>query len=203
MIFVAPFLNKGYLVYGDDLQYQLSRVKEISGWVKDGLFNFPGISTYSFYSLGYGVNLFYPWLTLVPFSIFGLLVKNPVSAIYFGIYFYTFLTVIIAYGCMKRFSRSWLSSAVFSILYTFSIYRTIDGITRFALAEFIALTFLPLILLGSYEVLFGEKRYWVMVTVGLSLIVYTHVLSAFMVCVYLVIFWLISLFFIKEKSREV
>lgn len=202
MIFVAPFLNKGYLVYGDDLQYQLSRVKEISGWFKDGLFNFPGISTYSFYSLGYGVNLFYPWLTLVPFSIFGLLVKNPVNAIYFGFYFYTFLTVIIAYSCMKRFSRSWLSSAVFSILYTFSIYRTIDGITRFALAEFIALTFLPLILLGSYEVLFGEKRYWVMVTIGLSLIVYTHVLSAFMVCVYLVVFWLISLFFIKEKIQR-
>lgn len=202
MIFIAPFLDKGYLVYGDDLHYHLSRIKEISGWLKDGVFNFPGISTRSFYSLGYGVNIFYPWLTLLPFSILGLLLKNPTNAIYVGFYFYTFVTVLIAYGCMKKFSRSWVSSTAFSILYTFSIYRTIDGITRFALAEFIALTFFPLLLLGIYEVLFGKKRYWPLVTIGFSLIVYTHVLSAFLACIYLIVFWGVSLFFIEERVKR-
>lgn len=202
LIFVLPFLVKGNLVYGDDLEYQLSRIKEITGWLKDGVFNFPGISTRSFYSLGYGVNIFYPWATLLPFSVFGLWINNPVIAIYLGFYVYTFGTVLIAYYCMKRFSRSWVASIAFSILYTFSTYRSIDGFTRFALAEFIALTFLPLIMLGSYEVLFGQKRYWVIVTIGFSLIVYTHVLTAFLACLYLFIFWGISLFFINERVKR-
>lgn len=201
-VFIAPFLSKGYLVYGDDLHYQLSRIKEIAGWFQNGQFNFPGISTNSFYLIGYGVNIFYPWLTLSLFSMVSLLVKNPVTAVYVGFYLYTFITALIAYWCMKRFSQSQVASAAFSMFYTFSIYRTIDGFTRFALAEFIALTFLPLILLGSYEVLYGNKKYWVAVTIGFSLIVYTHVLSAFLACLYLFIFWGISLFFIKERVKR-
>ncbi|WP_086312457.1 hypothetical protein A5821_000151 [Enterococcus sp. 7F3_DIV0205] len=201
-LFIMPFVSRGYLVYGDDLHYQLSRIKEITGWLQDGSMNFPGISTRSFYLIGYGVNLFYPWLTLTLFSSVSLLIKNPVIAIYIGFYLYTFFTALIAYCCMKRFSHSWVSSAAFSVLYTFSIYRTIDGFTRFALAEFIALTFLPLVLLGSYEVLFGDKRYWVFVTIGFSLIVYTHVLSAFLACLYLFLFWGSSLFFMKERVKR-
>ncbi|MFD1901536.1 hypothetical protein GQR36_18740 [Enterococcus termitis] len=195
-------LVKGKLVFGDDLTYQLSRIIELTAWLKNGMQDFPGISVESFYQIGYGVNIFYPWMTLLLFSSVGLFTENLVVSVYIGFYLYTFITLLISYYCMKQFSNSWLAAAAFSILYTFSIYRTIDAYTRFALAEFIALTFIPLVLLGSYEVLFGKTRYWILVTIGFSLIVCTHVLSAFLICIYLVLFWGISLYFLENRVKR-
>ncbi|WP_265459246.1 hypothetical protein [Enterococcus sp. HY326] len=202
LLFVMPLLIKGDLVYGDDLVYHLSRIKELVGWLMDGEFNFPGISTRSFYLIGYGVNLFYPWITLVPFAFLSQLFENAAFAISLGFFFYTFLTAWIAYWCMKRFSQSWVASVSFTLFYVFATYRTIDGLTRFALPEFIALTFLPLLVWSTYEVLFKEVRSWIWVTISFALIVCTHVLSAFLISLYLVLFWVGSLYFIREKVKR-
>ena len=43
-------------------------------------------------------------------------------------------------------------SLLFSIIYTFSAYRVIDIFHRASLGEAVALTFLPLILMGCYEI---------------------------------------------------
>ncbi|ROV60289.1 hypothetical protein EGO58_10850 [Limosilactobacillus reuteri] len=47
-----------------------------------------------------------------------------------------------------------------AILYTFGTYRIIDIWTRFALGEFIALSFLPLVIYGIYSITFGNYKDW-------------------------------------------
>jgi len=64
-----------------------------------------------------------------------------------------------------------------SVLYTFSIYRISDVYTRFALGEMTAMVFLPLFLLGLWEVTLGDKRRWKTLALSASAVFMSHMLS--------------------------
>lgn len=118
---------------------------------------------------GSQINLFSPWLTLLPGW---LLVKLNVFW-GFGIYFtaITFLTFVSAYFYMNKFSRDTFEALLFSLIYTFSFNRFNLVFHEQRLENYIALIFLPMIYYGAY--LFFKNKTWQTLTWGLVLIVWT------------------------------
>ena len=76
----------------------------------------------------------------------------------------------------------------------------IDIFARFALGEFIALTFIPLCFYGLYAIIIGNEKDWTFLAAGVSLILLTHILSTIIVFVFLIAFLLIFLLFWKIED---
>ncbi len=84
---------------------------------------------------------------------------------------------LLAYYAVKNICKSEKTGMIASFLYTFSTYRLIDVYQRGALGESLAMTFLPLILWGIYEILWGDRRRWYLLALGVTAVLQSHVLS--------------------------
>lgn len=199
-IVMYGFYKRSFIWAGDDVYYQFQRIMGLPANYKDGIL-YSNISPFNFGTFGYGVNIFYPWLTLIPFNIAFLIFGSWISAYYKTMLFYFFASLIISHYSMKRFSGSTRMAIFFAIVYNFSTYRLIEMYTRMALAEYLATIFLPLCFLGFYELFFGDGKQWQPLAIGMSLIILSHILSVFL-C--LIMFGLIMiLFMFKLKFSKV
>ncbi|KRN27225.1 hypothetical protein IV38_GL000717 [Lactobacillus selangorensis] len=202
LLILWPIWSKGSLFTGDDLPYHLERIKELTTYLKQGGWSFPAISANSFMRVGYGVNFFYPWVTLLPFAWLAAHVADPTTALFLGMLFYLTIGSLLAYYAMHLFSSSRVMSFAFMVFYSFASYRLIDLFPRFALGEFFGLTFLPLVLIGLYEILYRNTRYWPLFTAGLALLLLSHVLSAFIAFVFIGLTWAVSIWFVNHKQQR-
>ncbi|HAR1077535.1 TPA: YfhO family protein, partial [Enterococcus faecium] len=114
-------------------------------------------------------------------------------------FFITFLTMVVSYFSMKQIKNNRYISLLFSIIYTFSAYRAIDIFHRASLGEAVALTFLPLILMGCYEIYIRDYQKWYWLSIGMTLVVYTHLLSVAMVSVFIGGTLFLSFYFWDQK----
>jgi len=195
-------IRRNFVWGGDDVYYHLQRIQGLAYSFKHGDF-MPGISTNYFGQIGYGINIFYPWITLVPFSLITMMVKNPINAYYIAIGAAFFVSFLISHYSMKEFSGSTKAAVAFSVIYNFSLYRLIDLMTRSAVAEYIATIFLPLCFLGFYEVFFGDERKWKSLAIGMSMIIMSHVLSTFICVVVLVITLLALIYKVSNYKKRI
>ena len=75
ILFILPLFKWHYLPFGDDMDFNVDRVLELKYNFLH--FNFyPQLSTYTFRSLAYPLNVFYPWYTLIPFAFFEMIIPN-------------------------------------------------------------------------------------------------------------------------------
>lgn len=194
--------KNGSIWFGDDVYYQFQRIQGISKSLQEGLY--PSISTINFGKIGYAVNIFYPWATLLPFAVVSLFVHDPISAYYMALFFYFLMSLLISHYSMYQFSHSHLQAILFTLIYNFSTYRLIDLLSRAALAEYIASIFLPLCFLGFYETFFRDSSKWYLFAIGFSAIILTHVLTTFMTLLIFIAFLVLNLWKIKPiKERAV
>lgn len=184
-------IRADFVWYGDDTYYHFLRIIGLSDNFKHGLLQ-SGVSTSFFGKIGYGQYIFYPWITLIPFSFFKLLTASWIQAYYLGLMFYFFVSFLISHYVMKKFSNSTFQAVIFAVVYNFSTYRLIDFFSRAAIGEYLATIFLPLCFLGFYELFFGDNKNWKILAIGMSLIIFSHILTTFM-C--LLIFVLILIIF--------
>lgn len=186
LIFIYPLAKTNAVYFSDDMFFHLQRIKEIAENAKSGNY-FVGIYTHTFGKIGYPLNLFYPWVTVLPFSLFSILCSNQAMAVYLGVAFYTFLTLNFTYLTVKKYSQNGVQAYFTACLYTFSSYRIIDAFTRFALGEYIALTFLPLCIYGLYAIAKGNYRDWPYLAFGFSFVLLSHLLSVVLISILLVV----------------
>lgn len=175
---------------GTDLMFHANRFYALSEAIDFESYPFY-INFHTLGGYGYATNLFYPDIMLLPFA---LLIKplGLASAYKLLIFTYTLLCGLLSYTCIRKVTKDNLVSFIFALLYTFALYRIIDFSYRGALSEFIAFTFIPIVFLGLYEIIYGDyKKKWYIITIGFTCLIYTHLLSAFliflMVCIGLII----------------
>lgn len=188
-----------FVWYGDDTYYHFIRIMGLSDNFKQGMLQ-SGVTTNFFGKIGYGVNIFYPWITLIPFTFFEMLTNSWIQAYYLGLMFYFFISFLISHYAMKQFSGNTFQAIIFAVIYGFSTYRLIDFFSRAALAEYISTVFLPLCFLGFYNLFFGDGKNWKPLAIGMSMIILSHILTTFM-CVLLFIVILI-IFYAKVKLNK-
>lgn len=193
VLYVWSFAHLKIIFGSGDMAFQAHRIEELYQDVIRGVY-IPRISSYTFNQVGSGVNFFYPWIFLYPFVIFRIITHNPITAFYLGIILETFVTFCIAYYSMHKYSGSRARSLIFSFIYTLANYRLYLVFGQNVLAESIGYTFIPLVLLGFYETFFDKMSNWPILAVGMTMLIYSHMLTTALTAIFLlivlVIFWM-------------
>lgn len=197
LVFIFPFLFSKGSLYGDDLHFHMDRMLGLSN-IFDSPINFK-----TFYNSGQGINFFYPFLIYYPFYI----IFSFVHSIWFSWYIYlfiiTFITLSISFYSATSVSDSKIAGYLFAIIYTFSTYRSYNILIRFATGEILAMAFLPLIFAGAYQVFKGDYKKWPMLSIGMTLLVYSHLLSVFIATLLLTFYFFIFLIYADERKKRI
>ena len=149
---------------------------------------FPVINMSFMDGFGYISNIFYSDFLIYPVAFMKLIGYSTAQAIARYYFILNFLTFIVAFLCFYKVQRKYWNSLVFSFVYTLSSYRLHDLLFRHDLGEVGAFLFLPIAVLGIYEIFYGErKRNWLFLTFGMTGIIYSHALSPVLVAILIVI----------------
>lgn len=185
-LLVSVPLFSDFLLEGDDLKFHLARLEGLYQGLRSGTFPVR-INPQQTELFGNVTATMYPQLFLYPAVIprfidvsVMLCYKLLLVCMNIGAAVFTF------YG-VKRICNSVKMAYIASVLYTFSLYRLIDVYYRAALGEALAMTFFPLILWGIWEILWGEKKRWHILTIGMTCVLQSHVLSVEIAVLFLVL----------------
>lgn len=181
-----------------DWTFHAARVEEIYLNLKSGSF-LTFIAARTFHNTGAASFLFYPYIFFYPWA-FLRFILSPVNAFYAWYALVTFATAAISFFSMKAYSQKSLASFIFSLVYTFAPYRLYLGGAVFG--EYLAVTFLPLLFLGIYEVLWGDKKKWYLLAIGGALVAYAHILSVFLSLEFAAILFVIKLITSRGISKD-
>ncbi|MFV0536621.1 MAG: hypothetical protein ACK5M3_04520 [Dysgonomonas sp.] len=185
---------------GYDFYFHYRRLDVLIDAIRQG--TFPNYIDYSnVEGYGYFTKGFYCDIILIPFALIGLF-TNTYIAYDVMIFTMTILCGIFTYHAIRVIYKSSYVALLTSILYTFAIYRLYDVYQRAALGETLSFTFLPLIFLGLYHIIKGDYKKWYILTVGYSLLIFTHVISS--VLMFLTLLIMLVVYYkpiLKEPKR--
>lgn len=167
---------------GADMQFHVNRIQELAYQIRSG--NFSLISVNTFNSVGSGVQYFYPNLTLIPAVIINLIIKNSVDAYYFSLLIYGVITYFVSYYSFSKIINDKLLAILGTVIFSLSYYRVFSIVGVSAFGEFIAIAWIPLIILGYYRVITEKK--WKTLWIAMVLMGYTHLLSLVIATVLLI-----------------
>jgi len=197
-------LGADYVMQGHDIRFHLMRIEGLREGLLSGQFPVR-IQPYWLDGYGYATSVFYGDLFLyVPalLRIAGFTVQGAYNAFLF---FVNAATCLLAYWSFKKIFRDENAGLLGSALYTLSAYRLTDLYVRSAAGEFCAMMFLPVLLAGMYELLFGDtnssgyRKAWVAPALAIAGIGYSHVISCVTAGTFLVLGLIL---FCKRVFRE-
>ena len=198
IVMISPSIQTHRIVALSDWLFHASRVEEIFKNIQHGEW-FTFIATSTFQKTGVGSFLFYPTVFLYPWALLRLYF-DPISSFYIWYGLLTFFAYLISYCCMVSFSKNRIRSLIFAFVYVLAPYRLYLG--NFVFGEFIAATFIPIVFLGFYELVRRDEKRWYIFSIGMSLMIYSHVLSVIMTTEVLIVCFLVSLFIEKSFSTK-
>lgn len=203
LLYVIPIavFNKG--LNGADLSFHLNRLLGM-----EGIYASP-INFKAFYGIGLGVNYFYPFLTYYPFFVLYRLSHSVFLGYYIYQYLLTIITFLIAYYSVSNImvienkeNKKDFAGLLFATLYTFSLYRLDNIVIRFATGEFIAYAFIPLVFCGLFVILKGDYRKWYVLTIGMTLVAYSHLISLLLTALLVGLIFIITFLFVSSKKER-
>ncbi|CAJ1202095.1 hypothetical protein CPEBRM1_ABPJDJAI_02343 [Companilactobacillus paralimentarius] len=147
---------------------------------------FPFINMSFMDGFGYIVNIFYSDFLLYPAAFLRLMGYSSAQAIVGLNILLTFLTMGVSFLCFFKIKKEYWNSLVFSFVYTLSTYRMYDVLYRHDLGEVGAFIFLPIALLGIYEIFYGEHKNWLYLTFGMIGIIYSHAITPILMAIVIV-----------------
>lgn len=185
---------------GHDYYFNIGRLETLMQALRNGTYpiyiDYDALEGYGYFTKG-----FYPDLIILPFAVLAMLIGT-IAAYNTLIFTMTFLCGLFMYKAVKVVFNDNFVASVSAILYTFSAYHLFDWYNRAALGESISFTFLPLVFLGLYHIIVGDYKKWYLLTIGYSLLIYTHLLSSFLTFLTLVLLLIISYKpLLKEPKR--
>ena len=175
------------LAQGHDLGFHLLRISNIAEGLKNKTFPVKIQSSW-INGAGYSTGVCYGDILLYPSGIMKAL-GFPLRWVYkiyvFGI---NILTAIIAWFSFYRISHSKKAGLICSACYTLSMWHLVDLYTRAAVGEYSAMAFFPLVCLGLYLWIKQQKHAVIVLTIGISGIIETHILSTLIVGEFVILF---------------
>lgn len=198
-LFSVQYLSRTTLPIGHDTFFHLSRIEGLATSIKHHDY-LPSIYPLKNNGFGYISPMFYADVLLYPFAIVYLWGVSIVSSYKLVIYVWTFLACLSMMYCVYRLSRKSVKASILAgILYTFNNYHVSDVFVRGALGEVQALIFLPLLLLGLYEIYEEENKRPLTYLFALIGLVLSHNLTFLSAVVFVVI---VSLCYVKKFIKK-
>ncbi len=188
-ILMLPYIFKDFLGIEHDTFFHVSRIEQLSKAIQHGNF-IPAVYPSENNNYGYASPLFYSdFFLILPalLHLCGFSLAFCYKCIVFIASFISIFTMIIFTSHItKKRSITWISGCA----YLFSNYRITDIYVRGALGEIFAFSFLPLMLLGLYQIIEEEKYSFFPLTLSLTCLALSHNLTflfASVLCAILVI----------------
>ncbi len=183
-----------FITTGHDLEFHVGRLEALAQGLMAG--EFP-VYLGSTEMAGFGTlsATMYPQLFLYPIAALRLVNISLMTCYRILIVGINIISAFTAYYSAKRIFKSYKLAFWTSLLYVFSIYRLANVYLRAAIGESLAMAFLPLVIWGMYEVLWGDEKKWYILALGVGSVLQSHVLSSEMCAVFLVLevlVWLIG-----------
>lgn len=187
-----------FLEMGNDGRFHVMRMQGLYEAIKHGNF-FPIVNMSFLGGFGYISNIFYSNLWLYPVAFLRLLGMTTVQAFISFYVLLNFVTFVISFESYYVVSRRFDKSLIFSFVYTLSTYRIFDMVRRFDIGEVLTLTFLPIVILGVYEIFYADNSKWWYLTIGMTAVIYSHALSPILIAIFIL---LVVIFRIKILIKE-
>ena len=166
IVAMMPYLND-FLIKGQDLSFHLAHIEGIYRGIING--EFPvRINSNQAYGYGYAMPIMYPDLFLYIPAVFRILGVSLLNSYKLFLLIIQLGTIGTSYFCCKKILQSEHAGLLGSMIYTLSAFRLINIYERAALGEVLAMVFLPLILLGMYEIIVGNRKSWMLASIGFT-----------------------------------
>lgn len=164
------------LPYSEDMLFHLARINGIYEGLRTGQFPVR-INPTQLSGYGYITGTMYPQLFLyVPAALkfFHISSMLGVKLLIFGA---NLAVPVLSYAAVRGICRHDRTAFLAAVFYTLNPYRLINFYSRGALGEGFAMVFLPLIVWGTYEILWGRREKWWILTLGMTGALSAHLLS--------------------------
>lgn len=126
---------------------------------------------------GYITGTMYPQLFLYLPAILKFLHVSTLLGMQLLIFAANLATPLFTYGAVRNICRNDRTAFMAAVFYTLNPYRLIDFYSRGAIGEGFAMVFLPLVLWGTYEILWNRREKWWILALGMTGAVSSHLLS--------------------------
>lgn len=178
---------------GHDVLFHLMRIEGISREIRWG--NIPvRMSSKWFEGFGYPVSVYYGDLLLYVPAVMRLVGFSVTAAYKFFVFGVNVGTAVITYFCMKSICKKKEIALLSSLVYCTAPYRLVDIYTRAAVGEFCAMMFFPIIAAAVYKIYTEDvseydsyKKNSLLLAIGMSGLIGTHILSLEMAVLFLAI----------------
>lgn len=163
---------------------------------------FPFINMSFLDGFGYISSIFYSDFLIYPVAIMRVMGYTASQAIIRYYLLLNFLTFVVSFLCYYKVQKKYWNSLVFSFIYTLSNYRLHDLLFRHDLGEVGAFLFLPIAVLGIYEIFYGNRKNWLYLTFGMTAIIYSHAISPILVAILIIAVGLLQIGELKEHPKR-
>ncbi len=178
LLFMFPYLSNELSLEHDTL-FHLSRIEGLAQSFQSGKL-FPDIYPLKNDGFGYASALFYCDFFLIPAALLYNAGLGVAACYKITVFLATFVSALSMSYLLIKTKHSEVSSLLGAALYLFSSYRITDVYVRGALGEVIAMAFIPLILLGTYELLIESKTKSSALVLGFTSVALSHNLTLFL-----------------------
>ena len=172
----APLYVASGFYKNDDLFYHLCTIRGVAASLAEGYFP-PRILLGLIEGYGYGSGFYYPNFFLQIPAVLRLLGFSLSFVYKFFILLCTFFSLCSIYSCTKHISGKVSAARIAAVLYAFAAYRLLDVFYRAAIGEFQAFVFMPIIILGLYEIYEGHPEKWYYFAAGFTGLLMCHMIS--------------------------
>lgn len=189
-----------WLLKGHDMFFHYGRLFNLSIDLFET--SFPvRIHSEMFHGFGYMSSIFYSEFFLYPFALLCRLGMSPIGCYKLLLTAINFAVAGVSYYAFSRLCRSRKIGLIASFLYTLSAYRLINLYTRSAVGEALATIFLPLLILGMYQLFLGDSRKWLTSVVAFTGLFQSHMITTELAIGFSILFALCNLRQLKDGKR--
>ena len=177
-----PLLKEG-IALGFDMIFHVNRIEGIYRALQGG--NFPvRIQASQFGGYGYAASIFYPDLFLYIPALFRFLGMSLSAANELFIFSIQIAAGWTMYYSAKKIFNDTKTASLSAIFYIFATYRVFNIYSNYAMGANIAAVFLPLVVLGLYELTLGDKNNWTSLVIGCTGVFQSHIITTLLVIVF-------------------
>ena len=200
-LIMIPYIFSNRYIDGNDSNFHISNIFSIYTGMKQGtISNVLPIIAHNF---GYATRIFYPRLAHFSTALVTLILNGKViwglKIIHFIVFF---LSAVMMYKLVNKVFKSKFSALISAIFYLLFPYMITEVFVRDAVAESFIFIFMPMILLGLYELFHGDKKYFYLwFTLGYVGIMNSHLVLAVYFTLFVFIYLLLNIKNVFDKSN--
>ena len=171
-----PLFDSSTYVRGEDMFFHITRIRGLADSLQAGYFPVRD-QLYWLNNYGYGVGFYYPDTFLYLPALMVLLGFDLLTSYKVFLILCSFFSIASAWYAGLRISRNRIAAAAAAVFFTFASYRLSNVYYRGAVGETQAAIFYPMIILGLYEIFYGERKNWPFFAFGFLGIFCCHIIS--------------------------